>query len=128
MDQIQVRRVKGLRIAVAAFALSVFLFVAMAGGTVYLLTSKSDDNADFSTELRNGLVESCEVNGNPLREAVRHQINEQIQQREQLDYARFFPNIPTAELKLLLDQQTEADRERLKEIAPVNCASLYPKP
>jgi hypothetical protein len=46
MDQIEVRRVKGLRIAVAAFALSVFLFVAGIGGAVWLLTAKSSEGVE----------------------------------------------------------------------------------
>lgn len=46
MDQIRIGRVKGIRIAVAAFAMSVFLFVAMAGGTVYLLTAKSNESTE----------------------------------------------------------------------------------
>jgi hypothetical protein len=46
MDQIAVRRVKGLRIAVAAFVLSVFLFVAVLVGGAYLLSTKSAEGAE----------------------------------------------------------------------------------
>ena len=128
MDRVRVGPVKGLKIAVAAFVLSVLLFAAVVGLGIYILTNQSDETQDFSAQLREGLVTSCEVNGNPLREAVRNQIQEQIRQREHLDYARFFPNVPPEELKLLLEQQNEADRATLAEIAPVDCSEQYPKP
>jgi hypothetical protein len=117
-----------LRLAVAAFALSLVLALSTAGAMTYVLTSNTTSTKDFATDLRNGLVQSCKVNGNPLREAVQDQLREQIHQRENLDYARFFPNVPFAELKALLEQQNRADRATLKKIAPVDCSRLYPKP
>lgn len=126
MDQITVKRVKGLRIAIAAFVLSVFLFVAVIVGGAYVLTTRSDDLQDFSSALRNGLVQSCEENGNPLREAVQEEVRSEIRQRSTLDYGRFFPDVPAAELERLLAEETAEDRAILKKIAPVDCPSLYP--
>lgn len=46
MDRVSVGPVKGLRIAVAAFVLSVVLFLGVAGGSIYLLTSKSNEGSE----------------------------------------------------------------------------------
>jgi hypothetical protein len=46
MDRVGIGPVKGLRIAVAAFVLSVILFLGVAGGSVYLLTSKSNEGSE----------------------------------------------------------------------------------
>lgn len=128
MDRVRVGPVKGLKIAIAAFVLSVALFVVVVAIGVYLATHESSATKDFSADLRDGLVASCERNGNPLREAVRDQIQREIRQRESLDYSRFFPNVPASELQQLLAEQTAADRATLRELAPVNCQQLYPRP
>jgi hypothetical protein len=46
MDSVRLGPVKGLRIAVAAFALSVFLFVAVSVGGIYLLTHKTNEGSE----------------------------------------------------------------------------------
>jgi hypothetical protein len=46
MDRVSVGPVKGLKIAMAAFVLSVFLFVAAVGGGIYLLAHKSDEGTE----------------------------------------------------------------------------------
>lgn len=84
------------------------------------------ETSTFARDLRDGLVKSCEENGNPLREAVQDQIRHQIEQRETVDYTRFFPTIPPGELERLLEEQNEQDRKTLHRIAPINCAALYP--
>ena len=127
MDRVRVGPVKGLRIAIAAFVLSVFLFVAAIVGGVYIATNLGTSSKDFSSELRNGLVESCETNGNPLREAVQSILHEQIR-RSRATPPRFFPDIPPAVFERLVGEQVRANRAAIRRIAPVACASLYPKP
>lgn len=127
MDSVSLGPVKGLRIAVAAFLLSVVLFLGGIAGAGYLLNARSDDAARFASELRNGLVKSCEQNGNPLRRAVQRMLHEQIRSSEQTP-ATYFPNIPPAVFKMLVKRQIKADRETIHQIAPVSCSSLYPKP
>jgi hypothetical protein len=46
MDRVRVGPVKGLKIAIAAFVLSVFLFVVVVGGAGYLLTHKSEEGSE----------------------------------------------------------------------------------
>jgi len=46
MDRVRVGPVKGLKIAIAAFVLSVVLFVIVIGGGVYLLVGKSNEGAE----------------------------------------------------------------------------------
>lgn len=93
MDRVSLGPVKGLRIAVAAFVLSIALFVAVIAAGIYFATNESARTKDFSSELRDGLVANCERNGNPLREAVQRMLREQIARSERTP-ANFFPNIP----------------------------------
>jgi hypothetical protein len=46
MDRVRVGPVKGLKIAVAAFVLSVFLTAVVLGLGVYVLTDKTDEGAE----------------------------------------------------------------------------------
>jgi uncharacterized membrane protein len=128
MDQVSAGRVKGLRIAIAAFVLSIFLFLLVAGGGIYLVTAQSTKAEDFSSELRDGLVASCESNGNPLREAVQKMLRDDIAQSRSPVLRRLFPQVPRAELDALIRADNEADRATIESIAPVDCASLYPRP
>lgn len=106
---------------VVALVLSVALFVAAVGATLYL-------SQGFATDLRDGLVKSCNRNGNPLREAVAKMIREQIKQSSSPEIRRYFPQIPAEELERLIRKQTKSREQTLREIAPVNCAALYPPP
>jgi len=128
VDKVTVGRVKGLRIAVTAFVLSVILFIGGIFTTGYFLAARNSDNERFAKELHDGLVRNCKKNGNPLREAVQSQIREQIKQRQTFDYTKFFPSVPPAELKHLLEEQNRIDQARLKEIAPVPCTKIFPRP
>lgn len=46
MDSVQLGPVKGLRIAVAAFVLSLVLFLCVGGITVYVLSLKSNEGSE----------------------------------------------------------------------------------
>lgn len=46
MDRVRVGPVKGLKIAIAAFVLSVLLFVIVVAGGGYLLAHKSDEGSE----------------------------------------------------------------------------------
>jgi hypothetical protein len=119
---------QSMRLAVLALAAAIVIAVTGVGVALYLRSEEVADNAQhsetFSLELRRGLVRSCERNGNPTREAVRSLIEEQIRNSESPVVRQLFPQIPTA----LIEVQIAADRERLKEVAPVDCAHLYPRP
>lgn len=128
MDRVAIGPVKGLKVAIAAFVLSVVLFVIVVGGLIVVFATRNDELERFSQDLRAGLVRNCETNGNPLREAVRGQLREEIHKRGTIDYSRFFPDIPPAELESLLAQQNRADHKTLRKLAPVDCPSLFPSP
>lgn len=81
----------------------------------------------FSTALRDGLVKSCEQNGNPLREAVSGQLQYQLTQSHSFDYSLFFPTIPPRQLHELIHMQNQQVRAELDTIHPVDCESLYPR-
>lgn len=128
MDSVKLGPVKGLRIAVAAFAISIVLFIAVIGGALWLLNTRNSDLSGFATDLRNGLVKSCERTGNPLREAVQKMLRDQIRQSNPAEIRRFFPQIPAAELERLIAEQITRDRTTIRQIAPVDCSNLYPRP
>lgn len=81
----------------------------------------------FSGDLRDGLVASCQKNGNPLRQVVRDILQTDIEQSKSLDYEQFFPNIPPAQLHALIHQENKESKRQLKTIEPLDCAALYPK-
>lgn len=83
---------------------------------------------DFTNDLRDGLVKSCDKNGNPLREAVRKMLREDIEQSRSPLIHRFFPQIPPDELERLIQAGIKTNEATIREIAPVDCASLYPRP
>lgn len=82
---------------------------------------------NFSVELRNGLVASCEKNGNPLRTAVQGMLEEEIKQTNPKLLREFFPQIPPEMLERIVNKQRARKEEVIKEIAPINCEALYPK-
>lgn len=83
-------------------------------------------NVYFVSQLRNGLVTSCEKNGNPLREAVQGMLREEIGRSNSPQIKAFFPQIPPSELKRLIAEQVAADEATIHEITPVDCAAQYP--
>lgn len=97
------------------------------GSYLYVRSQQIEETQQFGDELRNGLVASCERNGNPLREAVQKMLREQIQSSKRTP-PEFFPNIPPAVFKALIRDRVQANREIIDQIAPVDCASLYPRP
>lgn len=97
------------------------------GSYLYVRNQQIEENQQFSDELRDGLVASCERNGNPLREAVQKMLREQIRASEQTPPS-FFPNIPPEVFEALIRERIAANRQIIHQIAPVDCASLYPRP
>lgn len=100
----------------------------VAGMSVLLILSfiRIDEANTFTSELRDGLVESCEQNGNPLRVAVQMMLREQIQRAESTP-ARFFPDVPPEVFHRLVRDQVVATEEAIRRIAPINCRALYPE-
>jgi hypothetical protein len=128
MDRVQIGPAKGVRIAVTAFVVSIVVLLCVVGGTLFLLTDRSSETEAFSAELRAGLVTNCQRGGNPLRKAVQRMLREQIAQSKHIDLAKFFPQIPPAELQRLIAEQNAKRRALIRSIAPVDCTRLYPTP
>jgi hypothetical protein len=116
-----------VKIPVIAFLLVIVLSGGGVGSFLYLRNENIEEVATFQSELRNGLVASCERNGNPLREAVQGMLREQIKRSDPATIRRYFPQIPDAELDRLLREQKQADLATIHRIAPVDCSDLYPK-
>jgi hypothetical protein len=81
---------------------------------------------DFAHQLRAGLVHSCDVNGNPLREVVQGILKEQIVSSAEIPPS-YFPNIPKAKFYRLVREQREHNEMKIKKIAPIDCSDAFPR-
>jgi hypothetical protein len=91
MDRVKVGPVRGVKIAMAAFLLSVFLFVAAVGGGIYLLAHKSDEGTE-THEAICALTADLEVR----TEGTRRFLN---------DHPSGIPGIPVSTLRESLQNQ-----------------------
>jgi hypothetical protein len=112
---------RSTKFAVIALVAAV-LFAGAAGGA---LVVRAVDSASFSQSLRDGLVESCEENGNPLREAVQSLLREQVVRASKTP-ASFFPGIPPAVFHQLVQEQAASNQALIASIQPVDCPAQYP--
>lgn len=102
----------------------VLVVIAAACG-LYLNRNLASQIDDQQKELVSGLVQSCEQNGNPLRTTVQQILQDQIDQTHAVDFSKFFPQIPPAQLHHLIHAQNQTRRQEIRQIAPVDCAALY---
>lgn len=118
-----------LRITIGALIAVIFLAAMGTVAFLYLRSEQVTNVQEFQEDLRVGLIESCEKNGNPLRKTVQSLLEERIKNAkdivEQLEH--FFPNVDPKELREALQKQLRADRARIKKIAPLDCDALYSK-
>jgi hypothetical protein len=119
-------RVKGTQLAAAAFVLSLVLLLAVGGITIFLLAHKTTTNADFATELRDGLVESCEQNGNPLREVLIEEQEAAIESPHDPRIHALLPDVPQSVIQKIVAEGNAEHRERIKKLQPVACHAQYP--
>ena len=79
--------------------------------------------------IRQNQVDACKTSLQPggIRYIVSSQIQEQIRQSKQLDYARFFPNVPADELHQLIATQNAHRTQQVHDLLDVNCDALYSK-
>jgi len=119
-------RVKGTQLAAAAFVLSLVLLLAVGGITVFVIASKTTNNADFATELRDGLVENCQQNGNPLREVLIEEQEAAIEDPHDPRIHKLFPDAPLALAEQVIREGNREHRERIKKLQPVDCSAQYP--
>lgn len=130
--------------------LKVLVVVLLLNGllSAYLLSENSkrvDESTQFAQTLQTSIIESCETNGNPLREAARkfghtleNQIREELQQSAAYErsgaYEKLFPSFDPDELHKLLEQNAERGQKKIEEleeavdgIEAVDCAKIYEK-
>lgn len=80
----------------------------------------------FAGELRDGLVASCERNGNTLREVLREEQRAAITDPRDPRIRQLFPDQPQAVLNAIVAQGNSEHRTRLRKLRPVDCPSQYP--
>lgn len=74
-----------------------------------------------------GLIESCEVNGNPLRTAFQTLLREQIKLSEGLKPSAL-PNLSPMQFHELVDEGIEAKRRAIHAVNPIDCTAQYTSP
>jgi hypothetical protein len=119
-------RVKGTQLAAAAFVLSLVLLLAVGGITVFVLASKTTNNADFATELRDGLVENCQQNGNPLREVLIEEQEAAIESPHDPRIHALLPDVPQPVIQRIVAEGNAEHRERIGKLQPIDCRAQYP--
>lgn len=115
------------------FHLVAYIVIVMAlTVNVQYYVNLAEENEQFSVDLHDGLVKSCEENTNPLREAVTARFEQENAQSkiflETGEYAKYFPNVPQEELDAVIGKQIRQNEKYIKTIKPVNCEALYPAP
>ena len=124
MDRVSIGPVKGLRIAMAAFVLSLFLLLCAGGVGVYLVTHKAQTNAKFSKELRNGLVKNCETTRTVLVEGIQGELLSVNDPR----IPEIFPDVPKEVADRIIREGNKEKRDRIATIRPSGCEAAYPQP
>lgn len=96
---------------------------------VIVMTAVLILNIVFISQLRNGLVRSCERNGNPLRNGLREE------KMTELNETRHPNPALLRALHITMAQAVELSKPRIKQLeydidvryAPINCPAQYPK-
>lgn len=106
-------------------ALAVGLLIVDIATLAFAVVVKNNQDA-ATNAIRNGLIEGCERNGNPLRKVVREQVRNEIQQSHNTDlYRQFFPQIPPSKLHAAIAAQNAQRRAEIANLAPVDCTAQY---
>lgn len=80
----------------------------------------------FAGDLRDGLVASCEKNGNTLREVLREEQLAALTDADDPRIRAILPNVPHSVIVAIVRQGNREHRERLRKLRPVDCPSQYP--
>lgn len=103
--------------------------VVICAAVAVIAITRANDRAALAAQnqaqINRALVQSCEDNGNPLRMAVQQMLRDQIRQSHSPKLEEFFPQIPPRQLHRLIHRANERRRQEIRQIAPVDCASLY---
>lgn len=118
LDWMRENRPPGLAQVVVPYLIVVLTMISGFTGYTALQTQ------DFAHQLQAGLVRSCDVNGNPLREVVQQILQEDIDQSKKLP-ASYFPGIPPDKFRMLVKKKRIANEKKIKLIAPINCAAAF---
>lgn len=81
--------------------------------------------AGLAKALHDGLVESCQRNGNPLRQIVKERIQRELAQTSISRIQEFFPTLPRARLEALLEKSRAQNLKDIAALAPVPCKNQY---
>jgi hypothetical protein len=86
----------------------------------------SRQNHRFAAELRAGLIENCEKNGNPLREVLIEEQEAAILGPHDPRIHELLPGTPQAVINQIVAEGNREHRERKAKLTPVDCPKLYP--
>lgn len=115
-------------ISLAAALVSVGIFLALTKEEAKEGKQEATAAAVTNQELIEAIVESCEDNGNPLREVLQNSLQREIAQAKNTElYRQFFPDVDPKELDRVIAKQVKIAQRELRRIEPVNCKNQYPK-
>lgn len=81
----------------------------------------------FAAKLRSGLVESCQRNGNPLREVLTEEQEAAITDPHDPQIRELLPTAPQSVINRIIAKGNREHRERIQKLAPVECEKQYPR-
>jgi|SRR6185437_2780455 len=114
----------GVRLSFAVIIVSAVVAsigIGALGATIFL-------RAASESELREALIENCERNGNPLREVLIEEQKAAIESPHDPRIHKLFPDAPTALAEQVIREGNDQHRDRIKLLAPVDCAAQYERP
>ena len=88
----------------------------------------ASETKTLAKSLQAGLIDTCKVNGNPLRLAEREDLEEGITSPHDPRLRELLPNIPPQIAERIVREGNRKKRTRLEKIQPVNCVAQYTEP
>lgn len=99
--------------------------IAAAAGLLLIVTWHEVDKVEqFSEDLRGYAILACERN-NDIRAVVRGIVEAEVEQSSNLPPS-FFPSIPPAEFRRLLEEEAARARASLRQLRPIPCQAAVP--
>jgi hypothetical protein len=128
VDHVQIGPINGLKLALLAFLMAVVLTCVVVGGVVVVVLTRATDNRHFAERITDALVDSCEENGNPLREILIEEQEDALQNPHDPRIHELFPQAPIPLAEQIIREGNAQHRERIHRLRPVDCRAQYPPP
>lgn len=113
---------------------TIIIYIAVIVSSIAILTAITTNNELHQNsknikELHDAQISNCEAAKRPggIRYIIAAQIELMLKQSKNFDYSQLFPNYPQDQLKALLAQSRQQQRNEVNQLLDINCAKLYPQ-